>query len=195
MASLHRQRPSLPPDQRSFTLSIAAIVEGQPRVIIITNRDRPNGRRREEPSGGLEVFSINAKRPRIILTGLREAVSRQDRRLLKSALRARRDPGYIRHLLARVNERAAAHTRFGRWISPGCMVSSLLPDGSGSAQNVGGVPGFPDEFMPGLNMGDWARRNLRPARDDTPISLNASTSSQAGSPSTGQADRPDTMTS
>lgn len=150
-------------DHRHLTITIGAASNGHLQVFVISNSERPDGRLLTQAQNHLQLFVLTPKHPLLLLAGMRRAVCRQDRRLLFSLLRNRRDPREIREILGDINERASKHPESHGSISEGCMVSSLQPDGASQGQNIGGMAGIPDHFVGRFNVGEWARKHLRPA--------------------------------
>lgn len=154
----------LPLQHRMLTVIIAIAEHGRnPRLVIVSNVERLNGPRRARPTEKLEVFSLTPVRPMVRSFGCDIGLCRNSRRYLVNLLRNNEDAGTIKKALAAANSSAGRSPKSKGLISEGCMVSSLLADGTASAINFGGVAGIPDAFMGNINVGDLLRKNLQPA--------------------------------
>jgi hypothetical protein len=152
----------LPPEKRFLTVLLAVTKEGRlPRVFLLSNADRPDGPRLVTPLEILERHEIVASSPRTLICGFTDAVSITDRRLLRQLSQSGQPTPEIQAALAEINKRAAAKSR--GWISPECMVGSLLADGTRSSQNVGSAPGISDAFVGGTNIAEFVKRHFRAA--------------------------------
>lgn len=154
---------TLPRLTRFLTIMIISRELGKLRSIFISNFNLPDGRVLEVPSKSLEVFHLSNSKASYFLAGQSKAVNRQNRSILQDIAKSDREPHSVQELLWKINIDASEHPDYGSFISPGCYVHSLLLDGTSTGRNIGGTPGIPDMFIGGFNMGEWARKNLRPA--------------------------------
>jgi hypothetical protein len=90
-------------------------------------------------------------------------LSRSSKKYLLNLLRHTHDAKIIKEALAAVNKSVAQNPKSRGSISEGCMVSTLLADGSTSRINFGEVAGIPDDFMGNTNVGQFLRKNLQAA--------------------------------
>ena len=128
---------------------------------MISNTDRFDGRRRKMPLDRLNVTSCVPKRPTLYSFGCDAAPSHADRNLLLAALRTRSNARTVRKSLANVNARVSKQTESRNLVSKGCMVSSLLTNGTSESENFEQVEGFPDILMGGFNIGNFLKENLQ----------------------------------
>ncbi len=125
--------------------SIGALFAGHPRMIQIRNFAAVTA---DEIGPPLSVFSTVAQTiegpGRPFIFGAHKAVSSKDRAtLLRAAARRPRVPRDFRMLLARINERAAAHPTLGHLISKHCVTSFCPPAGEPTEAEVVGVDSKP----------------------------------------------------
>jgi hypothetical protein len=153
---------SVPVREKMLTILIAFMERGRPKLVLISNTDRFDARRRDEPLDHLEISEIAPSRPLFRSYGTDVAVKRSDARFFKSLIRDGSDPRAIMDSLASLNARAALDARSEKRISEGCLVSSLLPDGTRRDLNFGGTPGVMENFFGDFNLGEWVRKNLKP---------------------------------
>jgi SEC-C motif len=155
---------AMPPGHRMLTVIIAVVEHGQiPRLVMVSNVDRLNGPRRERTLDKLEVSSMTAARPMVHSFGCDIGLSRSNKKYLLNLLRHTQDAKNIKEALAAVNKSVAQNPKSQGSISEGCMVSTLLADGSTSRINFGEVAGIPDDFMGNTNIGEFLRKNLQVA--------------------------------
>jgi tetratricopeptide (TPR) repeat protein len=88
--------------------------------------------RADNPGDSLAVSAVRVRRPELILTGDREAVSREERRALLDALRGGLPATEIRQRLGVANA-AASRASISELISEGCNTGSLHTSGSGES--------------------------------------------------------------
>ena len=154
----------IPPNQRTLTVIIAIVEHGKnTQLVMISNIDSWHKPRRPQPLGELEVSFLKPTRPMVRSFGCDMGLRRDNKRYLLSLLRDNQDSKTIKEALAAVNKRVAQSPKSGGLISDGCMVSSLLADGTSSAINFGEVAGIPDSFMGNFNVGQLLRKNLTAA--------------------------------
>jgi hypothetical protein len=144
---------------RHLSICISTVIESSIRFILISNFEPLTGLRSNSVAGGLQVFETPLTRPRIFIHGMREAVTRADRRLLLGMLKHNASREEIWAALGHVNKRASEKS--GGRISSQCMLTELSPSGTINSQNVGGAAGVPDSFLSGINMGELIRNNFR----------------------------------
>jgi hypothetical protein len=115
------------------TFALAAFWQDRPHIWVISNFENCAGMSSPRPSS---EFSIDQKRltatPIVVVTGQKQAVSRQVRQwLVHLARRYPDDSGRIRRRLIEINEDAAESPLSGGTVSSGCSVCSFRADGTG----------------------------------------------------------------
>jgi hypothetical protein len=81
----------------------------------------------------------------VLIFGYIRAITSADKRLLKALNTGRRDPAEIRRALSQINFRSAKNSN--GFISEGCLVSSVLPNGHSALENFGSTPGVPAHMV------------------------------------------------
>jgi hypothetical protein len=121
------------------TFILAAFKTGRPQLAVISNCEDCFGRNDLSPVPFLTI-SVGAcsRRPRLVVTGRKRAVSRQARRRLKQLLgNVLDDAARVRRMLAEINAEAASSREAEGTVSQECSVFSFRADGRG----VGAVEG------------------------------------------------------
>lgn len=113
---------------RSHTFTVVGFAGPQVFVDVISNYQNGRGLY-YEARDQLEVFSLRPSQPQVIVTGVERAVTRADRKLLRSQVRHRKTMQEIIETVVRVNQRASVHKESRNLISPECLVTSLRPNG------------------------------------------------------------------
>jgi hypothetical protein len=110
-------------------------------VWIISNFQDCFGRNDINAARVLKISSRRATgKPRVLICGLKQAVSRLARRRLKHlVLNVPDDPERVRRVLAEINAEAARSPEAQRMISPDCSVVSFRADGQGRLDASGQV--------------------------------------------------------
>jgi hypothetical protein len=154
----------LPIAVKPLTVIIAAVEVGVgPVLILISNIDRFDGRRREIPLDELIVSVRRPTAPILFSFGCDVALSRTDRRYLLHLLRSARDAKPIMLGLAFLNAAISKRAKSRGLISEGCAVSSILVTGNHNEMNHGQVAGIPDSFFGDFNIGAFLRKHLEAA--------------------------------
>ena len=115
------------------TFIVAAFVQSEAQLIVISNFEDCAGRNDSIPS---DVLSVSRKRfrgrPDVTVTGWKPAVSRQQRRVLQRlAEQYSEDSARLRYAMSHLNETAARSPLASGTISPECTVLSIRADGHG----------------------------------------------------------------
>jgi hypothetical protein len=128
-----------PPERHTFIL--AAFESTRAQVWIISNFQDCFGRNDINAARVLKISSRRATgKPRVLICGLKQAVSRLARRRLKHlVLNVPDDPERVRRVLAEINAEAARSPEAQRMISPDCSVVSFRADGQGRLDASGQV--------------------------------------------------------
>jgi hypothetical protein len=126
---MSRMSPHLDPLARWLSFTTAAVDTDGVAVMVVSNRDHIDGRIEEEPRPEFHLEFLRPRRSVLVITGLREAVPRSDRKLLRHAFARGSDHEAIRNLMARVNASASNGLGGRQWISRGCLVDTLFLSG------------------------------------------------------------------
>jgi hypothetical protein len=113
------------------------------RLVLISNEERFNGRRRPKLSDKLEISSLIVKRAIVRSFGWDKAIRRCDRKLLAKMLRTDTPAKQIREQITSINRRAAEDPKSKRLISETCRVTSIFPDGATASEDLKLTPGIP----------------------------------------------------
>ncbi len=120
------------------TFTLAGFDGGDVVVFVVSNFESCFGEIRNTPDNKLKVSSRklrNVKKARIIVTGCKDAVPINDRRVLSSlAAKYSMDSGRIRRRIEALNANAASLPNFRDLVSKDCVVISFSSDGSGILQ-------------------------------------------------------------
>lgn len=136
----------IPRNLRQLTMAVAVVqARLPPRLFVVSCSERPDGPPLAEPLDHFEVYEFSSDSSQVLIFGYTSAVSAADRKFLKKLSRGRLDPGEIRAALARINTRAANNS--SGFISPGCLVTSVLPGGIAASENFGRTAGIPTHMM------------------------------------------------
>lgn len=123
------------------TFILAGFDEGRPRTAIISNTHSTKGGIPRVASAGLGVTLGGDKGVHVYVTGIDNAVLREDRLALKKLAVLEAEPNVIRHKLAQINKIASQRIQASNGISESCMCYSLDPLGGGSGEIAGRVQG------------------------------------------------------
>lgn len=141
----------LPPPNNRHSFSVGAFVGSRPVVALISNFESLSGDTRAVATAGLYIQQLEPSGPMTFVSGHREALPRDERRLLSRL--AAHDPsiGAMNSALARANKIASGRSRY---VSPGCFTAHVrnTGEGGGSPQGTGNV-GLPSAIampMPDL---------------------------------------------
>jgi hypothetical protein len=122
--------------RRKHTFVLAAFSGGLASVRVISNYEDTMARNDPEAGPGFFVSSREAgARPIVIVTGMKNAVERHERRSIERLVR--KHPGQherIRNAIMQLNATAASSPKAREGISPECTVVSLGRDGRGMQQ-------------------------------------------------------------
>jgi hypothetical protein len=133
---------AIPRSLRQLTIVVAVVQAGHAaRLFVLSCSERPDGPPLADPLEQFEVYEFSSDSPQVLIFGYTNAVSVADRKFLKKLNRGRLDPEEIRAALARVNARSAKASN--EFISTGCLVTSVLPQGTVASENFGRTPGIP----------------------------------------------------
>jgi hypothetical protein len=136
----------IPKSLRQLTMVAAMVRGGGPaRLFVLSCSERPIGPPLATPLDQFEVYKFSADSPQVFVFGYTSAVSQADRKFLRKLNRGRDTPEEIRASLARINTRSAKRSH--DLISPGCLVTSVLPGGNVASENFGCTPGIPAHMM------------------------------------------------
>lgn len=114
--------PSLAPGEE-LTFNIGAFVGGRAHAALITNRRLDGSVQNQFEISAIQVQEHN---PRFVVTGTREAVSKDDRALLKKMGSKKKRSRSNHALLAGINLRASKNSSL---ISPACITAHMPPKG------------------------------------------------------------------
>lgn len=153
----------VPEKERRLTITLGAYADARLQAALISNWEfGPWAQLLRVPDHQLRSFTDSLDQPRLIITGVAQAVPKADRTLLLRSAHDGHDPQRVADLIKWVHNRALRHPTLGKWVSPQCSIRYLARDGSGKDLTPGGA-GIPDTFLCGFNLGRWLREHLRPA--------------------------------
>jgi probable HAF family extracellular repeat protein len=144
----------------SFVL--AGFEGGVARYAIISNYQSLAGDIRPV-TGTLQVDAGSTRDVHVVITGIRDAFSDEDRRLLRRLAETERNFAVIRHHLAEANARAADSPAAKNGLSRACLTASCDPTGAQRSQLYGDVPGpvAPRGIFGGVDLGKLLEQFLR----------------------------------
>lgn len=122
----------LPPAAKRHSFSVGAFVGTRPLVALISNFESLSGDAREVASEGLSLQQIEPSRPMTFVSGHREAMPRDERRLLSRLAAHSPSTEGMYAALAQANKRASNRSRY---VSPACYTAYVRNTGEG-----GGAP-------------------------------------------------------
>lgn len=149
--------------RRFLSILIATAGGGEVGLWLVANGEIPDGPRMAAPLPHFNVFDLTPRKPRYFLFGVRKAVHRHDRELLKRAARALQPAATVLKTLADINARAARQSRYSGEISAACNVSSISRLGNTESRNFGDAPGIPPTIASSFDFADFLRKNYRSA--------------------------------
>jgi hypothetical protein len=132
---------ALPANLGELTIVVTVTAADTSDRLFVVSRRGPIG----PVAAGTDEFAVSdftCTKPRVLIFGYVQAVTSEDKKLLKALSAADRDPAEIRRVLGQVNLRSAKNSQ--GFISEGCLVSSVLPNGHSAVENFGGTPGVPE---------------------------------------------------
>lgn len=135
------------------TFVVAGYENDTPRVALVSNTHSTKGTLPKPKDGGLIASSTTSNDTHVWITGIDNAVRREDRLLLKR-LASTADHNVVRVAMAKVNTRASQSKEANNGISDACMCYSLDRHGNGSGEVLGKVPGplVPIQIQAGMNL-------------------------------------------
>jgi hypothetical protein len=138
---------NIPKALRELTMVLAVVQATHPgRLFAISCNQQPDGPPLAEPLDKFEVYAFSTDNPRALQFGYTGAVSEADRKFMKKLSMGKLSPEEIRSALARINARSAKESN--EFISPGCLVTTILPGGDVASENFGRTPGLPSHMVP-----------------------------------------------
>lgn len=141
----NRWLSDVPPTQRHHSFTFITYQKKVPRVYLISNFQRGWGVDRAAPTDRLMVSPLRPRRPRCLATGQASSVSERQRHELEDLMASNTPPGRLREAVARAS-RDSSFRSDGK-VGEACVVSHLLPDGSGESQVFGNLKA---EFLPSM---------------------------------------------
>lgn len=151
---------------RPHTFVIGGFVDGKPQVVLASNFEHFGRRPAERADPELLVSRMRPQVPRVVITGMGNAVSRNDRKLLRALARESADPKHIRRMLADVIGRASVAPTSRGTIGPSAMAYSMVPNDQGGTESGGEKYGeiegdyLPHMIMNGTDLPDVLNRVL-----------------------------------
>ncbi len=145
----------VPRERRALSFTVGAVVGEEVSVHLISNYQRMAAPPYPTPRNEMSLTSRRRQRkPLIVVTGLPEAVSRDDICHLREAFSERdADMGVLQSLLGDVNMRAARQLGMDTKISEACWVQTITTDQRGGGRAFGKVPGgFAHMVMGGMDL-------------------------------------------
>jgi hypothetical protein len=150
---------AVPSHFRQLTIVVTVSERARPdRLFVLSCIDRPTGPPLAQALDQFSVYEFSSNRQEVLIFGVASAVGLADRKLLKDLNHGGRDPSKIRAVLAQINSRAAK--RSNGFISEGCLVSSLLPDGTSASENFGLTPGVPADMVGSKDVAELIAKSL-----------------------------------
>lgn len=139
---------------QGHTFILAAFESGRPRVAVISNTHSTKGPIARSVKAGLQASFGADSGTHIYVTGLDNAVSKENRVALKRLIESKADPNVVRHRLARINAMASERIEARNGISTSCMCYSIDGLGGGGGEIHGQVTGrlVPIHLTNGLNL-------------------------------------------
>ena len=119
--------------RRRHTFIVAAFEAGIPKLILVSNFEDLFGRNDAKPAPALTISTwAFTGRPRYVVTGAKQAVTRAMRHRIEHAAHSSLDDfARVRRLLGSINKEASATSAARQTISPACSVISFRADGQG----------------------------------------------------------------
>jgi hypothetical protein len=162
------------------TFVVAGFERGVPTAAVISNFERWHGKAISTPMAALETSVVVAGRdPEVLVTGIRTAVSRQDRRALKRLVAEHgHEHTRIRTEMMRLNRLASESQP--ELISKECLVYSQTADGIGAEVPSGSIPVQDLGLMRGEDLTESIRPLLEQAYGKGGWTLVQSASARSG---------------
>ena len=179
---------------RRHTFTLTMFADKRPWVCMISNYQRAG---QDDLVQLLDHFIVTCHRPRpsrVYPTGWTAAVDDTDRRELLGQLGSERDPVALRRAVANISRRCAGKSQ--QMVGENCVVTHLLPDGSGEAQ-VFGNPAeafIPTMIVNGENVAKFAPAVFQQAGATTPHRLTGATWNRSGVPAQIMRQAPENLT-
>jgi len=155
----------VPEKDRRHTFIVTGFIGTAPIITLVSNFEDLDGAQLNTPKNDLFRSEKRPRNPRLVLTGWKQAVRKEDRLLLRNQIRRNILPQDFHDLLAKVNVRSAESDEAESTVSKACFTAHLLPDGTGESrphglsENEAYMPRFADPMVRfGLK--------LRPALDE-----------------------------
>lgn len=139
---------------QGHTFILGAFDEGLPRIAIVSNVNSTKGPISRSAEAGLRATFGVDRGTHVYVTGLDNAVPRDERMALKRLIASNAEPNVVRHRLARINAAASKRIEAHNGISESCMCYSLDRLGGGYGEIYGQVIGrlVPIHLINGENM-------------------------------------------
>lgn len=110
---------------QGHTFILAAFERGLPRVAVISNTHSTKGSIARISNAGLQASFGADTGTHIYITGIDNAVSKENRTALKRLIESKAAPNVVRHRLARINAMASQRIEARNGISASCMCYSI----------------------------------------------------------------------
>ena len=132
-------------EHRILTITVA-LDEGSARArfFVISCNEIPGQPLPALPFDEFRIYEFSSRKPKAVILGFTECVSKTDRKLLKNLIDSNLAVADIRKALAKINARSAKKSR--GLVSEGCLVSAILSNGKRLSENFGRVPGIPTDM-------------------------------------------------
>jgi len=121
---------NVPSPHNRHSFSIGAFVDNKALFVLVSNFERPDGPADTAARSRLEAFRIGVTKPRTFVSGQRQAVTWDERRLLAALARRRHSVTAMYSALADVNRAAASRTH-SQTVSEECITTHLNVTGEG----------------------------------------------------------------
>lgn len=149
-------------ERKPHSFILTGFEDGVARYAIVSNYESLSGAA-SRVSDALQVDAGSTAHVHVLITGIRDAVSEEDRRLLARLAETERDFGVLAHHMAEVNTRAAATKAAQGGISSACLTASSDPTGAQWSRVYGDVQGpvIPSSVFGGAQIDKVLKELLR----------------------------------
>lgn len=135
----------VPLKNRNHTFTMITYESGIPHIYLLSNYQLLGRDDLLRPASTLKLSHARVRQPKCVVTGSSRTVTRHQREHLEQLLASNLSPETLREDVA-VTSREAASRSENR-VGESCIVSHLMPDGSGEAQVFGNLQA---EFLPAM---------------------------------------------
>ena len=138
---------NVPPPLNRHSFNVGAFVGSEPIYVLISNFEHPSGQETALAAKELSVFQMKPTRPKALLSGIKSAVTKRERKDLVGIASTTTNYERVCDSLAEINRRASTRSNL---ISPGCFTTHLLNTGEseGRVHGLEGQSFFPTFGLP-----------------------------------------------